>query len=537
MRSAHEPAEFYGTMGQGSEEQTDMDGKREMKRFKPARNTLLFLLFLALSAAFLSVYAKTTTPFLKSTWDDSAFFILVGQGMTRGLLPYRDFFDMKGPYLFFLEYIGQMIRYGKTGAFVIECVNLAVCLYIVSKLLDLYGEGHRHLLLFKIVSLLGCGVIAAITFQGGNMTEELCLPLILASVYLCLKYFRQVEKTGTVEHPARYAFFHGFAVGVIVFIRITNAATIGAVLLTILMYLLVQRKLKNIGLNILMCFSGFLLAVLPPCLFFAFHGLLREMLNQVFLFGFAYSAETGMVKKAVLLLASYKKVLSLLLTPFFACLIYGEKKWYYWTLALFSAGLVFLACAMGNAHLAYLHYFTLILPNIVMGFAFLLKNSGERIGMTRFWICAACFAALFLLQRGDIRNTVVSDGIRTLRVALGRSEDPDSEALQRIQETASRIPATERDRVFAFGSEHWSNWYIQTGMLPCNRYCDWQVHYLKLIPDMEEELVRWIGNGNALWIVTTAKKKLPSEKVEAAVLDHFSEYFKNEKYILYRRNG
>ena len=60
------------------------------------RSVYLFLI----SVLFLTVYSVTTSPITAYSGLDSAFFQLVGQGMTEGLLPYRDFFDMKGTYLF-----------------------------------------------------------------------------------------------------------------------------------------------------------------------------------------------------------------------------------------------------------------------------------------------------------------------------------------------------------------------------------------------------------------------------------------------------
>ena len=64
---------------------------------------LKYLVLLAVSASFMGVCSLSTTPLLcYSVGQDAAFFQLVGQGMTRGMLPYRDFFDMKGPYLFLI---------------------------------------------------------------------------------------------------------------------------------------------------------------------------------------------------------------------------------------------------------------------------------------------------------------------------------------------------------------------------------------------------------------------------------------------------
>ena len=76
------------------------------------QDVLFYIALSILTFVFLAVFSYYTSPI--TTCDngaDAAFFRLVGQGMTQGYLPYRDFFDMKGPFLFFIEYIGPIWLY------------------------------------------------------------------------------------------------------------------------------------------------------------------------------------------------------------------------------------------------------------------------------------------------------------------------------------------------------------------------------------------------------------------------------------------
>lgn len=81
------------------------------------RQSLFYALLSVAAVAFLSVFSMYTSPFTSLPGGDAAFFRLVGQGMTQGMLPYRDFFDMKGPYLFLIEYLAQLICFGRVGCF------------------------------------------------------------------------------------------------------------------------------------------------------------------------------------------------------------------------------------------------------------------------------------------------------------------------------------------------------------------------------------------------------------------------------------
>ena len=42
-------------------------------------------------------------------WTDTNIYFTIGRGMTRGLMPYRDLFDHKGPLLFILYALGAAI--------------------------------------------------------------------------------------------------------------------------------------------------------------------------------------------------------------------------------------------------------------------------------------------------------------------------------------------------------------------------------------------------------------------------------------------
>ena len=209
--------------------------------------------------------------------------------MTKGLLPYRDFFDMKGPYLFLIEFIGQKICYGRTGAFIVQCFNISFCLYIIGKMSDLFTT--RLIWLHRIIAFLPVLAVAAVNFEGGNLTEEYCLPAVLLSLFCCIKYSKGVEAGKGFKHPLLYSLFYGFAVGFICFVRITNAATVGAILVVIFLFLLHKKEFKNAVLNLLMVFSGFVATCAGPCIFFYSKNLLPEMLNQIFVFGATYSAE------------------------------------------------------------------------------------------------------------------------------------------------------------------------------------------------------------------------------------------------------
>lgn len=489
-------------------------------RSKAFKNIALYLFCLVAATLFTLVLSKSTTPLAKNSWGlDSAFFILVGQGMTKGLLPYRDFFDMKGPYLFLIEFIGQKICYGRTGAFIVQCINISFCLYIIGKTSDLFAK--RLIWLHRFIAFLPVLAVAAVNYEKGNLTEEYCLPAVLLSLYFCLKYFKGVEAGKGFKHPLLYSLFYGFAVGFICFVRITNAATVGAILVVIFLFLLHKKEFKNAVLNLLMVFSGFVATCAGPCIFFYSKKLLPEMLNQVFVFGATYSSEFTFMQKFQRSFSHYGLYFLILLLPVVICIIYREK-WYMMLLSLLSALLLLVAVTMGNA---FAHYLMLFIPHVVLAVVIAIKNGGRAFKVRKNIICMICFALFFTIHIERVARKVTS--VQTV--------NSNSNGSSYTQDIASHIPENERGSVYCFGDEFWSKWYTSTGTMPANRYMDWQAHYIKLMPEIEDEIASQIENDGCLWIVVPAEGESISDKVDAVIISNYDIEYSNEKYILYHR--
>jgi hypothetical protein len=344
---------------------------------------------------------------------------------------------------------------------------------------------------------------------------------VLLSLYFCIKYFKGVEAGKGFKHPLLYSLFYGAAVGFICFIRITNAATVGAILVVIFLFLLHKREIKNAVLNLSMVFTGFAAACAGPCIFFYSKNLLPEMLNQVFVFGATYSSEFTFMEKLQRSFSHYGFYFLILLLPVVICIIYREK-WYMMLLSLLSALLLLVAVTMGNA---FAHYLMLFIPHVVLAAIIAIKKGSGAFKTGKNIICVICFALFFSIhfvrvaqKASSVQNTYSNSG--------GGSY---------AQDIALHIPENERGSVYCFGDEYWSKWYTSTGTMPANRYMDWQTHYIKLMPEIEGEIASWIENDGCLWIVVPTEGESISDKVNAVIDSHYDIEYANEGYILYHR--
>lgn len=494
-------------------------------------------IFLALvSVVFLLLFSPATSPLSQYYGTDSAFFMLVGQGMTKGLLPYRDFFDMKGPVLFLIEYIGQLICYGRTGAFIMQFINLFVCLCIIDVTYRSCIGRVRFSFVYEFAFMLPFLLLAVSTFEGGNLTEEYSLPWLLLAVYFALKYLKQSKESSNYRHPLKLGFYYGFAFGILALIRITNAAMIGAIILTISLGLLVKKEFKNLLLNGAAFIAGCIAAFAPFCLFYAWHGLLGEMLGQVFIFGVQYSAEASFSEKLTYLMNRYGEFLWWALLPLAVTLVYWLKDWRYWVLSLSSFLLYFAAVTMGNA---YGHYFTLGLPNLIMGCSLLLGQlSGkEKLPFHRWDIRKLALLVLLVwaisLQGWHIQWWWDASKYEISTTRAGAVSDN----ILNVLEIKSQIPESDYDSVYAYGIGSCSNWYAQADLFPPHRYCDWQEHYIALNPNIGDELTVWLQSESPKWIVIPTDYTIAPQQIAEAINSHYHVYTQNDAYVLLASNG
>ena len=482
------------------------------------------ILCIIISTLFLSVFSAKTSPLVPGNiGTDSAFFMLVGQGMTKGLLPYRDFFDMKGPYLFFIEYIGQLLCYGRTGCFIIQIIGMSVSLYFWDKTYRMVLKKSN--LFFELLMIIPMMLNLIASMNGGNLTEEISLPFLSVCLYFILSYFHDCEKSGTaVVHNKWYTLFYGISFGIILLIRITNAALIGAILLTMTVVLIKEKKFAELFKNAGVFILGTIVSVVPMLIYCYFKGILKGMLYQVFKFGFIYSGETGLLD-SLKLMTDYEWLGFIpLIGSILVLLLFREKDLKYWIFSVSNALLVSLAVLMGNA---YYHYFTLAVLNILFLIWIISKNLHKLVNIKTKCMAVALSICFILSPAYKIYQEFGYNFWSVVDYWIAGGSD-------NTKKIASFIPTEDRDSVYCY-FDYDSRWYCKTGIFPCIKYCDWQDHYIELCPEIGEELSEIFINTPPKWLVLKAKRAVPYPYfIENAINCQYEKIAEEDSFALYR---
>lgn len=454
---------------------------------------------------FLLIFSYTSSPLFPHFYGwDSAFFQWVGAGMTKGFLPYRDYFDMKGPWLFLLEYAGQLLCYGRTGAFLMQVLNFSLALLFLWRMLE-RQQGSWQDALFVFLPLF---LLWASTMEGGGNTEELSLAVLMAAFCPFLSWTRSKQES----HPPRFAFVYGACFGVLALIRIINGALICAMVGTAVIILALHGKWKNLWQNALAFLGGVAAAFVIPLLYFGWHGEIREMLYCTFAFGFTYGTE-GFGYGAG------KFFLPLAFFPLFVEAVTGEKNKKAWIFSgLWAFGMI-VALGMGNSTM---HDYTLLAPGLAYGMlAFCAARENLRENPFRLRLFALVTALLLLYP-----------GYKMARTLGEVAALPENQLYAQTKEIIEKIPKEERNSVYGYAVP--LRFYWIGDLAPYSRYCGWQEHYMELVPSIEKEIEEMMRGLPPRWLVCKGSEEIQNGMMQSFLWEDYELAGENESYQLYR---
>jgi hypothetical protein len=111
--------------------------------------------------------------------DDSSVFAYIGWAMHRGLMPYRDIWDHKGPLLYYLQFAGMSLHPSSTlGIGLLELLAWSFAFFLLYRVIASFTSYKTSL----GVAFLSC-VFATRFAEGGNLTESWAILPLAAAHY------------------------------------------------------------------------------------------------------------------------------------------------------------------------------------------------------------------------------------------------------------------------------------------------------------------------------------------------------------------
>lgn len=232
--------------------------------------------FLFLLTAFVLDLAN---PFFDKPARDGGFFLYAGQQIVNGKIPYQDFWDSKGPSIFYVNALGLFLGGGsRWGVWFVEFVCLfGTLLLLYNTLSKRWGMGAA---LFGS-TLAGLGLKTVLGY--GNYTEEYALLFNAAGLALFLSMV-------DVERNYWKYLWVGAFFGLSFTFRANNVGGWFAIIGAILLYYGFKRHYAEVLRILLATLAGFALPLIFWTIYFAILGDAMEMIYASILFNFSYAA-------------------------------------------------------------------------------------------------------------------------------------------------------------------------------------------------------------------------------------------------------
>ena len=443
---------------------------------------------LVLALLFGLFFYTFNTPLGPSVGSDNAIYLTMGTALAGGYTPYTEIFDHKGPLVFVLQAIPQMISggYSTLAVFIQQVIFLFACL----RMIDVLAKQQR--VKYSVLAQLIYLVLIAGHIGGGNLTEEYSNLFTLLGLYIIMRVF---DPDAAKREDRAYlcpALLLGVLTMLCMLVRANNALPLCGMIAALSISLLVQRRFGTLGFCALGMLAGCFAAALPIVLWLTWQNALPAAVYGAFTHNMMYAGTAGASRLSMLFKSSYGlwAILMAVLTCSGALILLVYSKRLTLPFAL-AAGAAMGGFAAFVSHKYYQHYLILGAPLAATGAIQWIALFQRRICCGRQRRAATALCALMAIL-------LVAGGLKANDARLLENETKDYFA-QDAKDLYALVPEEDHDRFMAYRVE--PKWYVYTGALPCMRFYFLQEILADADPTVMDEIVAEFENDPPKWLV------------------------------------
>lgn len=209
-----------------------------------------------------------------SNWWDINAMTEMGRAWLAGRIPFRDLFEQRGPYMYLLMLIANVLDYTTPihGIYIIELINFTFLYFLTKKVGRLYLSEKRACWTSMATILL---LVTAPIFTQGATPEEFCLIPTTYLFYLILRTYKTANWDFTwVEFGLA-----GAGLGYVFWVKFSIIGIFVAFFVFTGIRLLLKKEIRAFLFELSISLAGFVLASLPIVLYYAMNGALKDLLT------------------------------------------------------------------------------------------------------------------------------------------------------------------------------------------------------------------------------------------------------------------
>lgn len=486
-------------------------------------------------------FAYNTSPLYNYLGVDSGMFLYIGQQLSEGKLLYSQIFDHKGPLIFIINMLPQLLIKSPIGVFIIEVIFAfcgSVIMFRISK--NYISTQVKPLCLIAPLLFL---IFSIVYFNGGNYTEEYTN---LFSI-LTLLIFDNFLKTENISRKS--AFLVGFSFAFAFFLRPNNMALILSVTLFIFFFL-IKKKSQSISIVLLFGFLGILSVTLPIFIYHLAMGTFDDMLYGTILHNLTYCNSTRKFLSLPNAKNGYQTIFLVLglfinLSAIFCTII--SSKFKMTVFLLLSNILLLISTSLSGYN--FLYYQTLFAPILAYSSIHIIvffthKNEKPKESLPHH---------KSKNKNKTVKNELIKDSINnisswsliisvfmvsTLVIYLSvKPLDKKTEAVtfkENAQVLYSYIPMNDRNNIFCYdiGAE-----FLYQVNAPCNfKYFTMQSWMSKTNPQIKEDCSSYVEKSLPKYLITEHRDLQINRSLQNVIDEHYKFIFSNDIGYLYVKN-
>ena len=333
---------------------------------KLLKNNKFQLFFFITIFTFILCLMSSISPFYNKLLGgtDSFVFRYGAMSMKKGLIPYKDFFDHKGIFIYIFNFIGLLIN-KKFGVWIVEFVFMFFSLYFTHKIIELFKPGKiKYFIILLVFTFLG------VTFEGGNFVEEYALLPTIFSLYIFLKYYI-MKKVKSIE-----IVMNGICFAIVCLLRVNMISLWIINLIYIFINLILNKDIKNIIKYTLSFVIGIIIVCLPCFIYLVYNNAFLHFINNYIIFNFQYSSVTISEKFNIFQLFFNINIIFIAIISSLY-LIYNDKKNRKILIINFSC-IILNLLLMSMSGRDYMHYGMTMIPFLIIPYCLLIKITNSK---------------------------------------------------------------------------------------------------------------------------------------------------------------
>ena len=229
------------------------------KTFEQKHSYMLYIFVVAVIT--ITICSKSSILYPYNDAPDGNCFFTVGRSLIKGKVLYRDIFEQKGPYIYFLHAILSLVSERTfLGVYLCEIIAVFLFLCVIYKTVRLFNNDIP----IGAVALFAAVVFSQGGFFHGDEIEELCLPVISLTNYYLLRYAK--NKT---QIQAKEMLLVGILAGCIFWSKYNICGYFVCWYAFVVSHQIMQHRMNCLAKCFFAGLGGVLLSTIPVFIYFA----------------------------------------------------------------------------------------------------------------------------------------------------------------------------------------------------------------------------------------------------------------------------